>query len=56
MYALDLTRCRELDRITPHNLVVSFHNNSLVPIDVMVFTLYDTEIEYDCALGSVKRL
>jgi hypothetical protein len=56
MYAIDLTRCREQDRITPRNLVVSFTNNSQVPIDVMVFTLYDTEIEYDVALGSVKRL
>jgi len=37
------------------NLTISFNNNSLVPITLMVFTVYLDKIGVDVETGAVRR-
>jgi len=55
VYFFDLARSREADKSMPRNLNISFNNNTLVPIDVMVFTLYLDKIVIDIETGIVSR-
>ena len=40
IYYINLSRSTKSDRMTPRNIVLSFKNDSLVPIDLKVFTVY----------------
>jgi hypothetical protein len=40
IYYVNLSRSTKSDRMTPRNIVLSFKNDSLVPIDVKIFTVY----------------
>jgi hypothetical protein len=55
VYFIDLARSREADKSMPRNLNISFSNNTLVPIDVMIFTLYLDKIVIDIETGIVSR-
>jgi hypothetical protein len=55
VYFIDLARSREADKSMPRNLNVSFSNNTLVPIDVMIFTLYLDKVVIDIETGIVSR-
>ena len=55
VYYIDLARSREADKAMPRNLNVSFNNNSLIPIDLMIFTIYLDKIEIDIETGLVRR-
>jgi hypothetical protein len=41
------------DNETPRNVVVSFVNNSNLPMDVQVFVVYEQEIIVNCSTGAV---
>lgn len=55
VYFFDLARSREADKSMPRNLNISFNNNTLVPIDVMVFTLYLDKVVIDIETGIVSK-
>jgi hypothetical protein len=55
VYFIDLARSREADKSMPRNLNISFSNNTLVPIDVMVFTLYLDKVVIDIETGIVTK-
>jgi len=55
VYYIDLARSREADKAMPRNLNVSFNNNSLIPMDVMIFTIYLDKIEIDIETGLVRK-
>ena len=55
-YWVDLGRGRDADKSTLRNINISFTNNSAIPIDIMVFTVYLDEIQVDCETGQCKRL
>lgn len=52
-YFVDLARANSVTATTPRNIVVSFRNNSLVAIDVMVFTIYSSEFDVDVSSGLI---
>ena len=54
VYYVDLARGSEADKATSRNLNISFTNNSLLIIDVMVFTIYLNRIVLNVETGSVK--
>ena len=53
VYYVDLSRGRDADKATHRNLTVSFNNNSNVPIDTMIFTIYLNKITVDVETGIV---
>ena len=55
VYFVDLSRGRESDKATMRNLVISFNNNNLVPIDLMVFTIYLDKFTIDVETGIVQK-
>ena len=55
VYWVDLGRSRNSDKATLRNLQISFTNNSLVIVDLMVFTIYLDEIVIDVATGSCQK-
>ena len=55
VYYVDLARGREADKASMRNLTVSFKNNSLVPITLMVFTIYLDKITLDVETGAVRK-
>jgi len=56
VYYCDLSRGTRADRETARNLNISFTNNSLVAIDILVFTIYNDQIVLNVSNGSVQRL
>jgi len=55
VYYVDLARGREADKATMRNLTISFKNNTLVPITLMVFTIYLDKLTIDVETGAVKK-
>jgi hypothetical protein len=41
------------DNETPRNVVISFVNNSNLPMDIQVFVIYEQEIIVNCSTGAV---
>jgi hypothetical protein len=56
VYYCDLTRDPHADKLTARNLSISFLNNSNVTIDILVFTVYNDQLELNVASGAVQRL
>jgi len=54
VYWVDLGRGAEADKATARNLNISFTNNSLLTIDVMVFTVYLNRLVLNVETGAVK--
>ena len=55
VYFVDLARANAADREMPRNLNISFNNNTLIPIDIMVFTVYLDKIVLNVQTGQVTR-
>lgn len=55
VYYVDLSRGREADKASMRNLTISFVNNSLVTINLMVFTVYLDKFTIDVETGIVKK-
>jgi len=55
VYYVDLARGREADKASMRNLTISFTNNSLVVINLMVFTVYLDKFTIDVETGIVKK-
>jgi hypothetical protein len=56
IYWADLSRSTDADKASMRNLVLSFKNNSQVPIDILVFSIYSSHISVDVANGRVALL
>jgi len=56
VYWTDLSRAENADKASQRNLTLSFRNNSQVIIDILVFTLYSTEILLDVETGRTQML
>ena len=56
VYYCDLSRGTRADKETARNLNISFTNNSLVSIDILVFTIYNDQIVLNVSNGAVQRL
>jgi len=56
VYWVDLGRSRDADKASQRNLSVSFTNNTEIPIDCMIFTVYLDELVMDVETGSCMRL
>ena len=55
IYYVNLSRGTPADKLTPRNLNISFSNQSLVPIDVQIFTIYLDELTIDVASGVLTK-
>ena len=55
VYYIDLARSREADKSMPRNLNISFNNNTAIPIDIMVFTLYLDRVVIDIETGLLEK-
>ena len=55
VYFVDLARGRSADKEMPRNLNISFNNNSLVPIDLMVFTVYLDKVVINIETGQLRK-
>jgi hypothetical protein len=55
VYYVDLARGSEADKATARNLNISFTNNTLLIIDVMVFTIYLDRIVINVESGNVRK-
>lgn len=55
VYWIDLSRSRPADKETPRSLNLSFTNNSNVPVDIIVITVYLDKIIIDVETGLVRR-
>ena len=53
IYYLDLARSREVDKDTPRELTFKCTNNSLVPIDCLVFAIYLEKFSIDVVSGAI---
>jgi hypothetical protein len=53
IYYVNLSRSTKSDRMTPRNIVLSFKNDSLVPIDVKVFTVYLDSFKINVDSGQI---
>jgi hypothetical protein len=56
VYFADLSRAENADKASQRNLSISFRNNSQVICDILVFTLYSTEILLDVETGRTQML
>ena len=54
VYYVDLSRGNNADQLTPRNVNISFTNNSLQTIDILVFTEYFQEKIVDCETGVIN--
>ena len=55
VYWIDLSRSRPADKETPRSLNLSFTNNSNVPLDIIVITVYLDKIIIDVETGLVRK-
>jgi hypothetical protein len=53
VYYMDLVRSREVDKDTPRELTFKCTNNSLVPIDVLIFAVYLDKFSIDVVSGAI---
>jgi hypothetical protein len=53
VYYVNLSRSTKSDRMTPRNIVLSFKNDSLVAIDVKVFTVYLDSFQINVDSGQI---
>jgi hypothetical protein len=53
IYYMDLARSREVDKDTPRELTFKCTNNSLVPIDVLIFAVYLDKFSIDVVTGAI---
>ena len=53
VYYMDLARSREVDKDTPRELTFKCTNNSLVPIDVLIFAVYLEKFSIDVVTGAI---
>ena len=54
-YFVNVERGNIADKLQPRNINVSFTNNSNVPIDVIIFTFYNDQLEIDVETGIVTK-
>jgi hypothetical protein len=54
VYWVDLSRGRDADKATMRNLTISFTNQTQVPIDILVFTVYADRFVIDVETGRVS--
>jgi hypothetical protein len=54
-YFVNVERSQLADKLQPRNVNISFNNNSLVPIDVMVFIFYSDEFVIDVETGIITK-
>ena len=52
-YYIDLARSREVDKDTPRELTFKCTNNSLVPIDCLIFAVYLEKFSIDVVTGAL---
>ena len=50
-----MSRSEITDKKIARNINISFTNNSLVPIDIMVFTLYADDFTIDVESGLIQK-
>ena len=55
VYFVDLARSDAADREMARNLTVSFNNNTLIPIDVMIFTIYLDKVVLNIQTGQLIK-
>jgi hypothetical protein len=55
VYFVDLARAAAADREMARNLTVSFNNNTLIPIDIMIFTVYLDKIVLNIQTGQLTK-
>jgi hypothetical protein len=55
VYYIDLARARSADKESLRSITLSFTNNSLVAIDLMVFTIYLDKVTMNIETGIVLR-
>jgi len=56
VYFVDLARANAADREMPRNLNISFNNNTQIPIDIMVFSIYLDKIVLNVQTGQVNKI
>jgi hypothetical protein len=56
VYFVDLARANSADREMPRNLNISFNNNTQIPIDIMVFSIYLDKIVLNVQTGQVNKI
>ena len=54
-YFINIERANDADKINPRNVNISFQNNSLVAIDILVFIFYADELKIDIESGIVSK-
>jgi hypothetical protein len=55
VYFVDLVRGRSADKEMARNLNISFNNNSLISIDLMVFTIYLDRVVINIETGQLRK-
>ena len=55
VYYIDMARGTEAEKAMARSVNVSFKNNNLVPIDIMVFNIYLNEFTIDVESGIVTQ-
>ncbi len=55
LYYVDCTRADPSDQLANRNVVITFQNNSLQPIDVLVYTEYWNSVIMDCESGLMQK-
>ena len=56
VYFVDLARANAADREMPRNLNISFNNNTQIPIDIMVFSIYLDKVVLNVQTGQVNKI
>ena len=54
-YYINCERSLSADKLVPKNINISYTNNSNVPIDVLVFVQYASEVTIDVRTGAVTQ-
>lgn len=54
-YYVNIERSAVADKLQPRNINISFVNNSMVPIDILVFIFYSDEFQIDCETGIITK-
>jgi hypothetical protein len=55
VYFCDLSRSQSADDLTPRTIQLQCQNNNLVPISLLVFTLYEDSFVLDVETGIIKK-
>ena len=54
-YFVNVSRSEITDKKMARNIKISFTNNSLVPIDIVVFTIYADDFTIDVESGFIQK-